>query len=84
MPDAPPAGLDFLQSLLCYDPALRASASETLQHAWFDDAPRAPPLHLMPAFDLPAAVGPPAGAPKPPARRTPPDARAPKRARAAR
>jgi serine/threonine protein kinase len=64
VPDAGVSGLDLLRSVLCYDPNLRATAGEALGHAWFDDAPKAAPLHLMPAF-ADADTSPPAAAPAP-------------------
>ncbi|GLI65917.1 hypothetical protein VaNZ11_009522, partial [Volvox africanus] len=34
------AGLDLLSRMLCYDPRVRITASQALQHPWFDDVGR--------------------------------------------
>jgi serine/threonine protein kinase len=38
---APQAAIDLLSRLVCYDPRLRLTAQEALQHEWFALAPRA-------------------------------------------
>jgi len=46
-------GMDLLSRMLCWDPTLRISAAESLDHPWFsEDFP--PPLEVseMPKFDL--------------------------------
>jgi serine/threonine protein kinase len=35
LPDAPPAALDLLQQLLCYDPSKRLPAEAALCHSYF-------------------------------------------------
>lgn len=43
-------GLSLLQGLLSYDPAKRTTAREALDHAYFDEMPRARAVELMPTF----------------------------------
>lgn len=50
VPEADDRALDFLSSLLCYDPVQRATAPEALGHAWFDDHPRPAAPLAMPQF----------------------------------
>ena len=73
VPDASSHALDLLSGLLCYDPRRRDTASEALQSAWFDEAPRSAPLHGMPVFDMSETTGkkraPPAKAPEASAKR---------------
>jgi serine/threonine protein kinase len=57
VPDATASALDLLSGLLCYDPQRRDTAGEALSHAWFDERPRASPLHGMPSFDPAETTG---------------------------
>lgn len=41
-------GFDFIQSLLQWDPAQRASAADAMQHEWFDEMPRMTEACFMP------------------------------------
>ncbi|KAH8062928.1 cyclin-dependent protein serine/threonine kinase [Aureococcus anophagefferens] len=50
VPEADDRALDFLSSLLCYDPVQRATAPEALGRAWFDDHPRPAAPLAMPQF----------------------------------
>ena len=52
VPDNNKAVLGLLSALLCYDPNLRASATEALRHPWFDEDPRPCAPLKMPHFSF--------------------------------
>lgn len=43
-------GFDLLTRLLCYNPNDRLTASEALQHPWFNETPRTQDISMMPSF----------------------------------
>ncbi|KAJ0976983.1 hypothetical protein J5N97_012457 [Dioscorea zingiberensis] len=44
------SGLDLLRRLLCYDPEMRITAEEALQHEWFREVPLPKSKEFMPTF----------------------------------
>ncbi|XVF54649.1 hypothetical protein PTKIN_Ptkin05aG0198200 [Pterospermum kingtungense] len=43
-------GFDLLNRLLTYDPEKRISAADALEHAWFDELPKAKSKEFLPTF----------------------------------